>query len=154
MSINKVILVGHLGNDPDTKYTQAGVAITTLSVATTEKWKDKDGNKQERTEWNRVQAFGKLAEIMGEYLRKGSQVYIEGKLRTDKYTDKHGAEKYSTNIVASEMQMLGGKSENTGGGHGGSRGGAPQRQRPQPATAPAVDEFEDDTTPFIRWGDR
>ena len=148
MSINKVILVGHLGNDPDTKYTQAGAAITTLSVATTEKWKDKDGNKQERTEWNRVQAFGKLAEIMGEYLRKGSQVYIEGKLRTDKYTDKNGVEKYSTNIVASEMQMLGGRSEGqqTGGGHGGSRGGAPkpESRKPDVHQQPADDFVDDD----------
>lgn len=150
MSINKVILVGHLGNDPDTKYTQAGVAITTLSVATTEKWKDKDGNKQERTEWNRVQAFGKLAEIMGEYLRKGSQVYIEGKLRTDKYTDKHGAEKYSTNIVASEMQMLGGRGEATSNG-GTTRSGAPkpESRRPDVHKQPADDFVDDlDSIPF------
>ena len=116
--INKVILVGNLGNDPDVKYTQGGSAITTISVATTEAWKDKQtGQQQERTEWHRVKFFGRLAEIAGEYLKKGRQVYIEGSLRTDKYTGKDGVERYTTDIIASEMQMLG------GGGEGGSRGG-------------------------------
>lgn len=118
--INKVILVGNLGNDPEVRYAQSGSAITTISVATSESWKDKDGNPQERTEWHRVKFFGKLAEIAGEYLKKGSQVYIEGSLRTEKYTDKSGVEKYSTDIVANEMQMLGGK-PGMGGEGGGER---------------------------------
>ena len=123
--INKVILVGNLGNDPEVRYSQSGSAITTLSVATSESWKDKDGNQQERTEWHRVKAFGRLAEIMGEYLKKGRQVYIEGSLRTEKYTDKNGVEKYSTDIIADEMQMLGGMGE--GGGGGGERSERPAR---------------------------
>src|SRR5690606_5370225 len=113
--INRVILVGNLGNDPDTRYTPSGPAVTTSSVATSETWTDKQtGQKQERTEWHRVKFFGRLAEIAGEYLRKGSQVYIEGSLRTDKYTDKQGIERYATDIIASEMQMLGGRGD--GGG--------------------------------------
>jgi len=107
--INKVILVGNLGQDPEVRYTPAGAAVTTISVATTESWKDKDGNKQERTEWHRVVFFSRLAEIAGEYLKKGSQVYIEGKLRTNKWQDKSGADRYTTEIMANEMQMLGGK---------------------------------------------
>ncbi len=127
--INKVILVGNLGNDPEVRYSQSGTAMTSISVATSESWKDKtSGEQQERTEWHRVKFFGRLAEIAGEYLKKGSQVYIEGKLRTDKYTDKAGVEKYSTDIIADEMQMLGGKA---GGGEGGGSsrpmgGGAPR----------------------------
>jgi single-strand DNA-binding protein len=121
--INKVILVGNLGNDPEVRYSQSGSAITTISVATSESWKDKNGEQQERTEWHRVKAFGRLAEIMGEYLKKGRQVYIEGSLRTEKYTDKNGVEKYSTDIIADEMQMLGGMGEGGGGGGGGQRGG-------------------------------
>ena len=120
--INKVILVGNLGNDPDVKATQGGTTITTISVATSEQWKDKQtGQAQERTEWHRVKFFGRLAEIAGDYLKKGSQVYIEGSLRTDKYTDKNGVERYSTDIIANEMQMLGGR----GGGEGGQGGAAP-----------------------------
>ena len=123
--INKVILVGNLGNDPEVRYTTSGTAIASLSIATSESWTDKQsGEKQERTEWHRVKMFGRLAEIAGEYLKKGRQVYIEGSLRTDKYTDKAGVEKYSTDIIASEMQMLGGN-ECGGGGGGG------QRERPQ-----------------------
>lgn len=120
--INKVILVGNLGNDPETRYSQSGSAITTISVATSESWKDKNGEQQERTEWHRVKFFGRLAEIAGEYLKKGRQVYIEGSLRTEKYTDKNGVEKYSTDIIANEMQMLGGM-----GGEGGERGERPAR---------------------------
>ena len=126
--INKVILVGNLGNDPDTKYTQAGMAITRISLATTSVRKDKDGNQQERTEWHRVVFFGKLGEIAGEYLRKGSSVYVEGELRYDKYTGQDGVEKYTTDIVANEMQMLGGRGEGGGGGGGGMGGDRPQRQ--------------------------
>lgn len=128
--INKVILVGNLGNDPDVKYTQGGMAITRISLATTSVRKDKDGNQQERTEWHRVVFFGKLGEIAGEYLRKGSSVYVEGSLRYDKYTGQDGVEKYSTDIIADEMQMLGGRGEGGGGGGGGNFGGdRPQRQQ-------------------------
>ncbi|SLM24355.1 MULTISPECIES: single-stranded DNA-binding protein [Stenotrophomonas] len=130
--INKVILVGNLGNDPDVKYTQSGMAITRISLATTSVRKDKDGNQQERTEWHRVVFFGKLGEIAGEYLRKGSSVYVEGSLRYDKYTGQDGVEKYSTDIVADEMQMLGGRGEGGGGGGGGGNfagGERPQRQQ-------------------------
>ena len=126
--INKVILVGNLGNDPDTKYTQAGMAITRISLATTSVRKDRDGNQQERTEWHRVVFFGKLGEIAGEYLRKGSSVYVEGELRYDKYTGQDGVEKYTTDIVANEMQMLGGRGEGGGGGGGGYGGDRLQRQ--------------------------
>ena len=128
--INKVILVGNLGNDPDVKATQGGTTITTISVATSEQWKDKQtGQAQERTEWHRVKFFGRLAEIAGDYLKKGSQVYIEGSLRTDKYTDKNGVERYTTDIIANEMQMLGGK----GGGEGGGGGNYERGSRPAPA---------------------
>jgi single-strand DNA-binding protein len=119
--INKVILVGNLGNDPEVKYTQAGMAITRVSLATTSVRKDRDGNQQERTEWHRVVFFGKLGEIAGEYLRKGSSVYVEGSIRYDKYTGQDGQERYSTDIVADEMQMLGGRGEGGGGGMGGER---------------------------------
>lgn len=148
--VNKVILVGSLGNDPDVKYTQGGSCITRISLATNSQWKDKEGNKQERTDWHRVVFFGKLAEIAGEYLRKGASVYVEGSLKYDKYTGQDGVEKYSTDIVANEMQMLGGKQEGQGVGSGGSRGGAPQRHRPEPATGSRspVDDFEDTDIPF------
>lgn len=110
--INKVILVGNLGQDPETKYTPSGDAVTNLSIATSEQWKDKNsGEKKERTEWHRVVMWRKLAEIAAEYLRKGSQVYIEGKLQTRKWQDKDGNDRYTTEIVANEMQMLGGKGE-------------------------------------------
>lgn len=140
--INKVILVGNLGNDPDVKYTQGGTTITTISVATSESWTDKQsGDKKERTEWHRVKFFGKLAEIAGEYLKKGAQVYIEGSIRTEKYTGKDGVERYSTDIIASEMQMLGGRGESGGG----QRSERPQRQE-QPA--PAGDFDDSDSIPF------
>ncbi|MFT4255579.1 MAG: single-stranded DNA-binding protein [Pseudoxanthomonas sp.] len=160
--INKVILVGNLGNDPETRYTQGGMAITRISLATTSVRKDKDGNQQERTEWHRVVFFGKLGEIAGEYLRKGSQCYVEGSIRYDKYTGQDGVEKYSTEIIADEMQMLGGRGEGGGGGNherssrpqrsegGGSHGsgGQPQR-RTAPAAQPApADDFGDDDIPF------
>ena len=120
--INKVILVGNLGNDPEVKYTQSGMAITTLSLATTSSRKDRDGNQQEKTEWHRVKLFGKLGEIAGEYLRKGRQVYIEGRIEYGSY-EKDGVKQYTTDIIADDMQMLGGREE--GGGMGGER---PQRQ--------------------------
>lgn len=107
--INKVILVGHLGKDPETKYMPSGGAVTNITLATSESWKDKNtGEKQEKTEWHRVVFFNKLAEIVGEYLTKGSQVYVEGSLRTRKWQNKEGVDQYTTEIVASEMQMLGG----------------------------------------------
>jgi single-strand DNA-binding protein len=115
-SVNKVILIGNLGRDPETRYTTGGDAVTTLNIATSEQWKDKSGEKQERTEWHRVVLFARLAEIAGEYLKKGRSVYIEGRLQTRKYTDKDGVEKYSTEIVADRMQLLGGRE---GGGAGG-----------------------------------
>jgi len=122
--INKVILVGNLGADPETRYTANGGAITSIRIATSESWKDKQtGEQQERTEWHRVKFFGRLAEIAGEYLKKGRQVYVEGSLRTDKYTDKDGVERYSTDIIANEMQMLGGPGGGGGGGEGGGYGG-------------------------------
>jgi single-strand DNA-binding protein len=117
-SVNKVILLGNLGRDPETRYTTGGDAVTNLNIATSEQWKDKSGEKQERTEWHRVVLFGRQAEIAGEYLKKGRSVYIEGRLQTRKYTDKDGVEKYSTEIVADRMQLLGGR-DGPGGGSGG-----------------------------------
>ncbi len=109
--INKAIIVGHLGRDPEVRYSANGSAIANVSVATTEAWKDKNtGEKQERTEWHRVVFFGRLAEIAGEYLKKGSQVYVEGRIQTRKWEDKDGNDRYTTEIVANEMQMLGGRS--------------------------------------------
>jgi single-strand DNA-binding protein len=116
-SVNKVILIGNLGRDPETRYTTGGDAVTNLRIATTETWKDKAGEKQEKTEWHTVVLFGRQAEIAGEYLKKGRSVYIEGRLQTRKYTDKEGVEKYSTEIVGDRMQLLG--SREGGGGGGG-----------------------------------
>lgn len=110
-SVNKVILIGNLGRDPEVRYMPSGDAMANIAVATTENWKDKDGGKQEKTEWHRIVMFGKVAEIAGEYLKKGSQAYFEGRLQTRKWTDKEGAERYTTEIVADRMQMLGGKRE-------------------------------------------
>ena len=157
--INKVILVGNLGNDPDVKYTQSGMAVTRISLATTSVRKDRDGNNQEQTQWHRVTFFGKLGEIAGEYLRKGSQVYVEGEIRYDKYTGQDGVEKYFTEIVANEMQMLGGRGEGGGGGGDYQRGDRPQRapaqrrepaqgQRPAPQSQGFDDSFSDDDIPF------
>ncbi len=112
-SVNKVILVGNLGRDPEVRYMPDGGAITNVSIATTDTWKDKSGEKQERTEWHRVAFFGKLAEIAGEYLKKGSQIYVEGALRTRKWQDKDGQDKYTTEIIADRMQMLGSRSGGT-----------------------------------------
>ncbi len=164
--INKVILVGNLGADPEVRYTSSGTAIASLSIATSEQWTDKQsGQKQERTEWHRVKLFGRLAEIAGEYLKKGRQVYVEGSLRTDKYTGKDGVERYSTDIVANDLQMLGGGGAegggSTGGGGGGYRerpqgggarqggadyGNAPQRQSVPPPEG--NNSFDDDDIPF------
>jgi single-strand DNA-binding protein len=108
MSVNKVILIGGLGRDPESRYTPSGTAVATLSLATKEEWKGKDGQKQESTEWHRVVAWGRLGEICGEYLHKGSQVYIEGRLQTKAWEDKEGNKRYTTEVVAQRMQMLGG----------------------------------------------
>jgi single-strand DNA-binding protein len=157
--VNKVILIGNLGADPETRYTANGGAITTIKLATSESWKDKNtGQQQERTEWHRIKFFGRLAEIAGEYLKKGRQVYVEGAIRSDKYTDKEGIERYSFDIIANEMQMLGGGAGERGEGGGMARGGGEGAQRaerpqrtaptPAPASAPASDHFEDDDIPF------
>ena len=137
--VNKVIIVGNLGNDPELRFSQAGTAMCSISVATSESWKDKtSGEMQERTEWHRVKFFGKLAEIAGEYLKKGSQVYVEGKLRTEKYTDKAGVEKYSTDIIADELQMLGSKQQATDNattlprGNQGGGGSTPPNRNDEP----------------------
>ncbi len=115
-SVNKVILIGNLGRDPEIRYMPSGDAVATLNLATTEKWKDKNGEAQEQTEWHRVSFFGRQAEICGEYLRKGSSIYVEGRLQTRKWTDKDGNERYTTEIRGDRMQMLGGR----GGGAGGT----------------------------------
>ena len=149
--INKVILVGNLGNDPEVRYTPAGAAVTTISVATTESWKDKEGNKQEKTEWHRVVFFSRLAEIAGEYLKKGSQVYIEGKLRTNKWQDQNGQDRYTTEILANEMQMLGCRGGDSGSGGFGGGSSMPQAPKAKPQQnnnpAPNFDDF-DDEIPF------
>ena len=143
--VNKVILVGNLGADPETRYTAGGAAITTIRVATSESWRDKQtGENQERTEWHRVKFFGRLAEIAGEYLRKGRQVYIEGSLRTDKWQDQSGQDRYTTEIVANEMQMLGGRQ---GAGAPAMSGGGSRQQAP--AAQPSGPEpVLDDDIPF------
>ena len=157
--INKVILVGNLGNDPETKYTQGGMAVTKVSLATTSVRKDRDGNNQEKTEWHRVTFFGKLGEIAGEYLRKGSQVYVEGRITYSELTGDDGQKRYFTDIVADEMQMLGGRGDGGGGGGGSyERSPRPQRQEyaPRQSSAPSrqspppppVDDFSDDDIPF------
>lgn len=119
--VNKVILVGNCGKDPETRYTPSGAAVTNISIATTDSWKDKNtGDRQDRTEWHNVVFFGRLAEIAGEYLKKGAQVYIEGSLNTEKWTDKSGNDRYTTKIKANEMQMLGGRGDGGGGNFGGA----------------------------------
>ena len=132
--VNKVIIVGNLGQDPDTKAMPSGMSVTNLRIATSESWKDKtSGEMKEQTEWHSVAMFGRLAEIAGEYLRKGSQVYIEGRLRTRKWQDKSGNDRYTTEIVANEMQMLGSRSGGGGGGGaGGSGGGSGERAAAAP----------------------
>src|SRR6266498_2239581 len=128
-SVNKVILIGNLGRDPETRYTTNGDAVTNLRIATTETWKDKNGEKQEKTEWHTVVLFGRQAEVAGEYLKKGRSVYIEGRLQTRKYTDKEGVEKYSTEIVGDRMQLLGGREGGGGGGDVEFSGGAGSASR-------------------------
>ena len=141
--VNKVILVGNLGADPDTRYMPSGAAVTNIRIATSESWKDKQsGEQQERTEWHNIAFFGRLAEIAAEYLRKGSQVYVEGRLRTRKWQDQQGNDRYTTGGIANEMQMLGGR-----GGGGMSAPAAPSRAAGGQSSAPApaaADDFDDD----------
>ena len=152
--INKVILIGNLGGDPEVKYTAGGSAVANVTIATSENWKDKTtGENQERTEWHRVVFFGRLAEIAGEYLKKGSQVYVEGRLQTRKWQDKEGQDRYTTEIVANEMQMLGGRGGGSASGAADS-GRAPAGEAPAPRAAgartsggkatAAVEDFDDD----------
>lgn len=161
--INKVILVGNLGNDPEVKYMPSGGAVTNFSLATADSWKDKtSGERVDKTEWHRVVFFNRLAEIAGEYLKKGSQVYIEGSLRTRKWQDQGGQDRYTTEIVGSEMQMLGGRADGgsrgtapMGGGQSAPQqpqpqGGRPAPQNPSRQAAPAPQNFDDfdDDIPF------
>lgn len=155
-SVNKVIIIGNLGRDPEIRYMPSGDAVASLAIATTDTWKDKTtGEKKEQTEWHRVSFFGRTAEVCGQYLKKGSAVYVEGSLRTRKYTDKDGVEKYATEIRGDSMQMLGGRSG--GGGEASMDGGGgysapPQQQRPaqqsaprpQPKPAPNFSDMDDD----------
>lgn len=150
-SVNKVILVGNLGRDPETRYAPDGGAITNVSIATTETWKDKNGEKQEKTEWHRVVFFSKLAEIAGEYLKKGSQVYVEGRLQTRKWQDKDGQDKYSTEVVADRMQMLGSRQGMGGGDRADREPPADREASPKAGGKPPggkaggkFDDFEDD----------
>jgi len=158
--VNKVILVGNCGKDPETRYTPSGAAVTNISIATTESWKDKNtGERQDKTEWHNIVFFGRLAEIAGEYLKKGSQVYVEGSLTTEKWTDKSGNDRYTTKIKANEMQMLGGRGDgNFGGGNNNfqqqNQQPAQQQSQPQqqqnaaPAFSGADDNAFDDDIPF------
>ncbi|MES2538136.1 MAG: single-stranded DNA-binding protein [Pseudomonadota bacterium] len=156
-SVNKVIVVGNLGRDPETRYMPSGDAMTNIAVATTDKWKDKaTGEQKEATEWHRIAFFGKLAEIAGQYLKKGSQVYVEGKLRTRKWTDKDGVEKYTTEIIADSMQMLGSRQGMGGGAPMGdgyennapaarpSQGANSGASRPASKPAPNFSDMDDD----------
>ena len=143
--VNKMIVMGHLGKDPEMRYMPDGTANASFSVATSESFKDKEGNKQERTEWHRVVLWGRIAEIAGEYLRKGSQAYIEGRIRTRKWTDKEGQERFTTEIVGDRLQLIGGRRDDgqePGASHHGGGGGG---DMPTDPTAP----FDDDEIPFI-----
>ena len=132
-SLNKVILIGNLGKDPEVRYTPGGDAVCNFSIATTETWKDKAGEKQEDTQWHNCTAWRRLGEICGEYLKKGSQVYIEGKMKTRKYTDKNGVEKYATEVIVDEMKMLGARPE-----------GAAKTERAAAPTKGKADDFDSD----------
>ena len=148
--VNKVILVGNLGRDPEIKYTASGAAIANVTIATTDSWNDKQtGEKVEKTEWHRVVAFQRLAEIMGEYLKKGSQVYIEGRLQTRKWQEQNGQDRWTTEIVANDMQMLGGRAGEGGGQQQSSGGGFRKPAEQQAAAQPVSDnDFADDDIPF------
>ena len=141
-SVNKAILIGNLGADPEIKYLPSGEAVANLRLATTDTWKDKDGNKQEATEWHRVSFFGRSAEVCGQYLKKGSQIYVEGSIRTRKWQDKEGQDRYSTEIRGDRMQMLGGRAQ--GGDSGGQQSSAPRQQQPAGGGTGNFNDFEDD----------
>lgn len=151
-SVNKVILVGNLGKDPEVRYAPSGDAIANVTLATTENWKDKNGEKQEKTEWHRVSFFGKTAEVVGQYLKKGSQVYVEGRIQTRKWTDKEGQERYTTEIVADKMQMLGSRSGSASmdgdsgesGRPAAARPAAPASNSPAKSSGTSFDDMEDD----------
>lgn len=145
--INKAILIGHCGKDPETRYMPSGGAVTNVSIATSEQWKDKQtGETKERTEWHNIVFFNRLAEIAGEYLKKGSQVYVEGRIQTRKWQDKSGNDRYTTEIVANEMQMLGGRPGGSGGGdYSSSQSSSAPASKPEPAMA---DDSFDDDIPF------
>jgi len=150
-SVNKVILVGNLGKDPETRYTTGGDAVTNIRIATTDTWKDKAGEKQEKTEWHSIVFFGRQAEIAAEYLKKGRQIYVEGRLQTRKWQDKEGQDRYTTEIVADRMQMLGNRE---GAGGGANSGEPPPEREPRPSSGGAkpgaapskknVDDLDDD----------
>jgi single-strand DNA-binding protein len=153
--VNKVILIGNLGADPETRSMPSGMTVANIRIATSESWKDKQsGEQKERTEWHHVALFGRLGEIAGEYLRKGSQVYIEGSLRTRKWQDKEGRDRYTTEVIANDMQMIGGRSGASAGGGastGGNTGSFEARERApvsEPAAAGAGAEEFDDDIPF------
>jgi single-strand DNA-binding protein len=147
--INKVILIGNLGNDPEVRYTASGAAVANISLATTDSWRDKEsGEQQDRTEWHRVVFFGRLAEIVAEYLKKGSQIYVEGRLQTRKWQDKEGNDKYSTEIVANDMQMLGSRGAGGGGAGMDQSNEASAPSRSGGAKSSAATDFVDDDIPF------
>ncbi|AEJ01214.1 single-strand binding protein [Nitrosomonas sp. Is79A3] len=149
-SVNKVILIGNLGKDPETRYMSNGDAITNITIATTDTWKDKNGEKQEKTEWHRVTFYRKLAEIAGEYLKKGKPVYIEGRLETRKWTDKSGVERYTTDIIANDMKMLGSGGRSDRGDSGNddgfeqSRSSAPAGSKSRTPAGTGFDDMDDD----------
>ncbi|MDK9701904.1 MAG: single-stranded DNA-binding protein [Sulfuritalea sp.] len=149
-SVNKVIIVGNLGADPEMRYLPSGEAVANLRVATTDSWKDKDGNKQEATEWHRVSFFGRQAEVCGQYLKKGSQIYIEGSIRTRKWQDKEGQDRYTTEIRGDRMQMLGGRQGMSDAPPRESGSSAGSRPAAAPAAQPAGGNFNDfeDDIPF------
>ena len=152
-SVNKVIIIGNLGKDPEVRYLPSGSAICNITVATSRQWKDKNsGERQEETEWHRITFFDRMAEIAGEYLKKGRPVYVEGRLKTRKYTDKDGVEKYATDIVATEMQLLGGREGGGGMGGGEDMGGGERTPAPRSApparTAPAAKPAAKSSTGF------
>lgn len=147
--VNKVILVGNLGSDPEVKYTPSGSAVANVGIATSDSYKDKaSGEWRDRTEWHRVVFFGRLAEVAGEYLRKGSQIYVEGRLQTRKWTDQQGVERYSTEIVAGEMQMLGGRGQGNDRAASATGSSAPQAGGGGGNNTPPIDDYDDDI-PFI-----
>lgn len=145
MSVNKVILIGRCGKDPETRYMTNGEAVTNVSIATSETWKDKSGEKQEKTEWHNLTFYKRLAEVVGEYVKKGSEIYVEGKIQTRKWQDKEGKDRYTTEIICHEMKMLGGKKD-------ASEESQPKQQA-KPANPQATEDFPDDV-PFAHHGKR